>query len=415
MNKITIQDLRDKGWIAYEYVRGSHAYGLNIETSDKDIGGVFILPQDYLMGLRSSYVEQVADEKNDTVFYEFGRWIELLLKSNPTALESLFIPEHCVIGPIHPAVQYIIDNKDKFLSKECFKTTSGYAYGQIKKATGLNKKINWPIVERKTVLDFCYVPYNQGSIQVEKWLAKNGLKQRFCGLVPLPNMHDVYGLYYDFGTHVICEYNTDLRDDASLRRLSLKLQDETQMTDEDKAFAKSFEQYCEYESIYELVPSGFHGIVSENSDSNDVRYEAIAKGAKPIIIMSYNKDGYTCHCKKYKEYKEWEQKRNPIRYESNLKKSYDSKNICHTVRLLHMAKELAEGKGMNVYRTWDRDFLLDIRNHKFEYDYIMEYAENVYNEMLNLIETSTLPAEPDYNEINNMLLTARKIVYMSES
>jgi hypothetical protein len=66
---------------------------------------------------------------------------------------------------------------------------------------------------------------------------------------------------------------------------------------------------------------------------------------------------------------------------------------------------------MNVYRTWDRDFLLDIRNHKFEYDYIMEYAENVYNEMLNLIETSTLPAEPDYNEINNILLTARKIAY----
>jgi hypothetical protein len=71
MEKLTIQDLRDRGWIAFEYVRGSHAYGLNTETSDKDIGGVFIIPQDYLMGLRSNYIEQVADETNDTVFYEY--------------------------------------------------------------------------------------------------------------------------------------------------------------------------------------------------------------------------------------------------------------------------------------------------------------------------------------------------------
>ena len=371
MEKITIQDLRDKGWIAYEYVRGSHAYGLNIETSDKDIGGVFIIPQYFLLGLRSNYIEQIADEKNDTVFYEFGRWIELLLKSNPAALESLFISKEFVIGPIHPAIQQIIDNRDIFLTKECFQTTLGFARGQIYRATGLNKKINWPIVERKTVLDFCYVPYNQGSIQVEKWLSQNGLKQRYCGLVPLPNMHDVYGLYYDFGTHIICEYNTDLRDDLQMDKLANKLQDESTMKDDDKLFVKSLELYCEYKTIYDIIPSGFHGIISENSDSNDVRYEAIAKGIKPIIVMSYNKDGYTCHCKKYKEYKEWEQKRNPVRYESNLKKSYDSKNIGNTIRLLHMAKELAEGKGFNVYRTWDREFILDIRNHKFEYEYIM--------------------------------------------
>ena len=116
MEKLTIQDLRDRGWIAYEYVRGSHAYGLNTETSDKDIGGVFICPPEMLMGLRSNYIEQVADETNDTVFYEFGRWVELLLKANPTALESLFIHKHCIIGDVHPMVQHIINNRDKFLS-----------------------------------------------------------------------------------------------------------------------------------------------------------------------------------------------------------------------------------------------------------------------------------------------------------
>ena len=63
------------------------------------------------------------------------------MKSNPTALESLFIPKHCIIGEVHPMVQYIIDNRDMFLSKECFKTLLGYSYSQIYKARGLNKKI----------------------------------------------------------------------------------------------------------------------------------------------------------------------------------------------------------------------------------------------------------------------------------
>ena len=36
--KLTIEYLREHGMIAYEYIRGSHAYGLNTETSDEDHG-----------------------------------------------------------------------------------------------------------------------------------------------------------------------------------------------------------------------------------------------------------------------------------------------------------------------------------------------------------------------------------------
>ena len=411
MEKITIQDLRDRGWIAYEYVRGSHAYGLNVETSDKDVGGVFIIPQDYLMGLRSNYIEQVADETNDTVFYEFGRWVELLLKSNPTALESLFIPKHCIIGEVHPMIQHIIDNRDIFLSKECFKTLFGYAKSQIYKARGLNKKIVNPVTERKTVLDFCYVPYNQGSTNVEKWLKRNGLKQKYCALVPLPNMHNTYGLYYDFGTHIICEYGTDLRNENEINKLSERLQDESQLTKEDKLFIQSLEKYCEYESIYELIPSGYHGIVSENGESNDVRSESIPKGKQPIIIMSYNKDGYTSHCKDYREYQEWVKKRNPIRYESNLGKNYDGKNMSHCMRLIRMGKELALGQGFNVERTHDRDYLLLIKNHGVEYDDIIAQAVKEQEEMDAAAEISTLPDIPNMDKINQLLIEARTKFY----
>lgn len=427
---MTIEELRAKGWIAYEYIRGSHAYGTNVETSDKDLGGVFICPQEYLLGLRSQYIEQVADEHNDTVFYEFGRWIELLLKSNPTALESLFIPKRCIVGEVHPAVQYIIDHRDEFLSKECFKTLTGYAVSQIHKARGLNKKIVNPVTERKGVLDFCYVPYGQGTKKVADWLRDNGLKQKYCGLVALPNMHDTYGLYYDWGTHLICEYGADFKNKTNLEEVWDRLCNEQDwfydFLNKDrvkgtKCFMDSLENMIasedgsflsEFSVFKNIAPYGFTGIVSETEDSNEVRVCTVPKNLKPMIFMAYNKSGYESHCRDYKEYKEWEQNRNPVRYESNLNKNYDSKNLSHTMRLARMGKELAQGKGFNVDRTnIDRDFLLSIRNHEMEYDEIIALAEKEKKEMEEAIPNSTLPDKLDLDKINKLLIEARKQFY----
>jgi predicted nucleotidyltransferase len=391
---MTIEELRKSGWIAFEYIRGSHAYGLNTETSDEDHGGVFICPPEMLMGLRGQYIEQVADEKNDTVFYEFGRWIELLMKANPTALESLFIPERCIIGEVHPMIRYIMDHRDMFLSKECFKTLTGYATSQIGKARGLNKKIVNPVTERKGVLDFCFTFKGQGSESISEFLTRNNLSQKYCGLVNIPNMKDVYGVYYDFAAYLKFE---DL-DDVTKRNIVFK-SGLVDVNDVDKIFNR-----MDNKEFF-----GYVGICSEDGDSNEVRLSSIPKGEKPLCFMTYNKDGYTSHCKRYWEYQEWVKKRNPIRYESNLKKSYDAKNIMHTVRLLHMGKELAEGKGFNVVRTWDRQLLLDIRNHKYEYDEIMNYVETTYNSFKNKIDTCSLPDTIDKRKVNKLLICARKM------
>lgn len=422
---MTIEELREKGWIAYEYIRGSHAYGLNTPLSDEDHGGVFICPQEALYGLRSEYPEQIQDEKGDTVFYEFGRWIELLLKSNPTALESLFIPQRCVVGEVHPAIKEIINHRDDFLSKECFKTLTGYAISQIGKARGLNKKIVNPIVERKGVLDFCYVPYEQGSKKVANWLYDYGLKQKYCGLVALPNMHDTYGLYYDWGTHLICEYGADLKNKTNLREVWDKLCDEMITNiDADKyepCFASTFEVWglssneflTEYEDfIQHTEPYGFNGIVSETGDSNEVRVCTVPKKLKPLTYMTYNKSGYESHCRDYKEYKEWEQKRNPVRYESNLNQNYDGKNMSHCMRLTRMGKELALGQGLRIDRTdIDREYLLSIKNHELEYDEVLAQANKEKAEMEAAQASSTLPDKVDIDKINQLLIAVRKQVY----
>lgn len=405
MKKLTIEYLRENNMIAYEYVRGSHAYGTNIETSDKDIGGVFICNEETLKGLRSNYVEQVSDEKNDTVYYELGRWIELLMKSNPTALESLFIPEDCIVGEIHPAVQYILNNRDKFITKECLNPLLGYSFNQIKKAKGLNKKINIPEdFQRKDILDFCYTFKNQGSQPIKDWLEENGLDQKYCGLVNIPNMKDVYGVYYDFAAYFKFE-------DVDWYRIDFGIEGVKSPYDK---FINEFEGKKIRERIKNKMFFHYPGIVNPDEiyKSNTVRLSSIPKGETPICFMEYNKDAYTSHCIDYKDWEDWKKHRNPVRYENNKGHNYDSKNLMHTIRLMEMGVELAEGKGFNVRRTGeDVKHLLAIRNHEMSYEEIMKEATELKEKFDKVVETTKLPEQIDYDYVNDLLINARKICY----
>ena len=96
---MTIADLRQQNLILFEAVSGSRAYGTNLPHSDTDLKGVFVLPEHQFFGL--DYVPQVANETNDEVFYELRRFVELLLKNNPTVLELLGTPPDCVVSR-HP-------------------------------------------------------------------------------------------------------------------------------------------------------------------------------------------------------------------------------------------------------------------------------------------------------------------------
>ena len=385
----TVQEIENKG-LAYKFIRGSHLYGTNVETSDVDFGGVYIVDNETLMGLPEYYEPQISDEKHDTTYYELGRWVELLMKANPNALESLFAPDEFIIGDIHPAVQLIRDNRDLFVTKECFNSLYGYGKSQISKARGLNKKCVQPVLERKEVLDFCYTFKGQGSQSMKEFLAERGLNQKYCGLVNIPNMKDVYGVYYDFAAYLHFEQPDNW--EKLYHKLVITHQwDEIKNRIDNKEFF------------------GYSGIVHPDGKSNEVRLSSIPKGEAPICFMTYNQNGYESHCKKYKEYQEWVEKRNPVRYESNLKSNYDRKNMMHCVRLIHMGKELAEGKGFNVVRTWDREMLLNIRNHKYEYDEIIEYVEKLYKETDEMSKTCNLPDTVDKEKVHKLLIEDRKL------
>ena len=54
--------IRKDGRLLYEYIRGSHLYGLNNEYSDIDTSGVFVCTRDELFG-RFRYKKPLFDRR----------------------------------------------------------------------------------------------------------------------------------------------------------------------------------------------------------------------------------------------------------------------------------------------------------------------------------------------------------------
>lgn len=350
---LTIDDLHQQQLLLFEAISGSHAYGLSLPHSDLDIKGVYVLPQTLFYGL--NYIPQINDAKNDVVYYELRRFIELLSNSNPNLLELLHTPEDCVRYR-HP----LFNDLDPawFLSKQCKESFGGYAWSQIKKARGLNKKMVNPMSKiRKTVLDFCFVNHRQGALSLQKWLEKTQRQQEHCGLVAMPHMRDIYGLYYD-------PNNND-----------------------------------------------YQGIVRPNTVDTLV-LSSTPKEAEQVALLYFNKGGYRKYCKDYKQYWAWVSERNEHRYQGTLShgKHYDAKNMMHTFRLLDMAEEILREGLVQVHRP-NREALLAIRRGEYTYDALMERAAAKMEHIQQAATSSPLPDQPNHAAIEKALISIRERFY----
>jgi hypothetical protein len=123
------------------------------------------------------------------------------------------------------------------------------------------------------------------------------------------------------------------------------------------------------------------------------------------------------YCKSYKEYwgdNGWMNKRNEERYNDNIKsnQNYDGKNLSTCLRLLYMAKEISENKGIIVRRTsGQRNELLDIKKGRLLYEDIIEKCEKLVDGLEENYKNSSLPDEVPNKLISDILLKYRKEIY----
>ena len=376
-------------------IRGSHAYGTNIETSDTDYAGVFIQSQEDIFGF--NYKEQINDDTNDTVIYEIKRFLQLLASNNPTVLELLNTPKDCIIYK-DPIFDLILENRDKFITKVCAKSFGGYGKMQIQKAKGQNKKQNWEKdkVTRKDVLDFVYVLEGPKSIPWKKW-NDGRYEEKFIGVVNVPNAMNIYAVYYDADAHLYFSEN---------------ISEETRII-----LAKQIELLKARKESGQSMGFGYKGLVKTDegqnvAESNALRLSSIPKGEEPICNIVYNKDGYSEHCKDFKSYEDWLANKNDARWvdvKSHGQK-IDGKNMMHSRRLMDMAREIALGLGINVRRENAQE-LIDIRKGKIDLQTLIEQVEAEIIEIDELFANSNLPDKVDESFVNEILIKIRKNIY----
>lgn len=362
-----IKELQQSGRIIFETISGSHAYGTNVEGSDVDIRGVYIQPLDEI--LRGDYIPQISDETNDTTYYEVQRFLELLMDGNPNMIELLNVDSRFVRIKMEE-FDYILEHKKEFLTEKLIETFGGYAQTQIKKSKGLGKKIFNPQPEkRKDILEFCYIIQGHKSIPFWEWFEYE---------------------YWD----LFEEYTKENAFKLMISKWGLsKVQNGNQL-------------YVIYEDDGDL---NFRGIIKD-LEVSDLRLSSIPKFLEENNephIMWFNLDGFKKHCKDHKQYWEWVEKRNKVRYEDNIQgeTGYDKKNLLHVLRLLYTLKDVVTKNEVIVYRP-EREYLVSIRKGSIPFSEIMDKADNILEEIKSY--DHNLKKEVDKEKIKDLLLKIRK-------
>ena len=362
--KLTIADLKRQNLILLDTISGSRAYGLATATSDTDTRGVFIMPQTCYYGFLP--IEQVSSERNDHTYFELGKYLKLLAKNNPVSIELLFAPEETVLFR-HPLMALI--EPDAVISKLCRDTFAGYAQSQIKRAKGLNKKIFNPVpVQLPQPMDCCHIIEGDKTVPAERWLSDHNLKPERCGLSALAHVRDGYALFY---------------------------------ADDCAGMGQQFNGL--FRATAKTEPT---------RPSQDVCLSSIPKGMQPRAWLVFNKDEYSRKLKDFHEYRQWELARNPDRYHSTLEHGggYDAKNMMHTFRLLRMAKEIAQLGKPRICRP-DREELLAIKSGQFTYNELLSKSNLELQEIDEAFANSSLPDQPDADQIERWAIEIRKAWY----
>lgn len=343
---ISIEELRRDhlDWIIMEAVVGSQSFGLATETSDVDCRGVFVLP----MNLRLKYgaIDQIADERNNEVYWEVGKFIQLFNNGNPSSLELLFSPEHCIRRG-REWFEYFRSRPINYLNMHCKDTFVKYAKSQLQRAYGLNKKVFDPQPEASPqLLDFCYVVTPQGGSQpLKNWISQQKIKdQKWYAVAAIDHIDNGFAVY--------CQ------DDFSSGDLRWA-----------------------------------YGIVRDEVSACDVQTCSIPKGKIMLAVMVFNKNAFSHACKVHTEYWQWVKLRNEERFANTVAhgKGYDAKNVMHCIRLLMTAKDIATKRVLTVDRSSEREYLLNIKAGKLSYEEVVELGNRLCDEVSSLFDASGLP------------------------
>jgi predicted nucleotidyltransferase len=360
---MTVDELKKSGYIIYEVIGGSHAYGTQNADSDKDIRGIFIYPQDKKT-LFNDHPQEIADDTQDIKYYELEKFMKLASENNPNIIELLWIPDDCILYK-DARMDILLANRDNFVSQKARHTHAGYAFAQIQKAKGKNKKVNNPKpVERPVKEDYCFI-IPEGRIY-------NLPPAR---PIKITEITSTYGGSAEVVPFDLCKFNcARLEQTSHIYRLYY------------------------YGDEAEGVFRGDENLVPESIPLED-------EVTKFYGLLIWNEDAYKRDVAEWKSYWEWKNNRNDARWVDQEKGllDYDQKNLMHCVRLLLSGINiLTNGVPIVRFEGEQLEYLRDIRVGKFEYAVIMKDVEDKMAILEGLKDNTKLKYAVNTEEINEI-------------
>ena len=413
-------------------VAGSHLYGLSTPSSDMDVRGIYLEDIDDVLNINGRQNGECADDKQDEKYYSLGKFLKLASECNPNIIELLWLPEDAILYK-SPIYDELIKHREWFMSKRAMHTFKGYAYAQIQRAKGLNKKGN--SVSKYVNED--------GIRRLRMWLNQPVSDMAMIPDADLNRMRIKNYFGGDFLKYI--EKGTEEWDERALKThplvpadLSYDLLRNPTLTcmapprpyqfiywyrNDDNGFPfrqvpfdRSVADYdaSRVEGCNSLYRLYHHGTGFISDDGLEVKLSSITKEREHADfagIVRIDMEEYKKAKREYDSFWEWMANRNEARYTNDWDSEgkVDWKNMMHTMRLLICAKSIAETGVPKVrFDGDDRDYLMSIRRGEHSYGEILEKANELMDGMDGMFEKSSLPKSSDFNAINDWYIGLMK-------
>jgi predicted nucleotidyltransferase len=193
---------------------------------------------------------------------------------------------------------------------------------------------------------------------------------------------------------------------AQLRRLQNALaRDSYPETEKEKHILKTIEgSMLTFEDRYKEFTKGDIKLYIDKSDKADVETEIFLNVSLNNYPLRDFKNIYSEMSQIITDYGKLNH-RNSKKDEPHL-----LKHAMHLIRLFLMGIEILEGKGVNTYREYDRELLLDIRDGKYSYEQIFEMVDEYEKKFKYAGDNTSLPQKPDYNKVEEMIMEINRSV-----
>lgn len=262
--------------IILKAIVGSIAYNIHSEKSDIDVQGIFLAPDDYIVGIDKEKIRNaqafrykpdhddlfvVSDGIEETDFashipygvegilWNLSHYFEGVVKCNPSMTELLFVPERFYIwkgiSDFHKKIAYLlISNRELFLSKRARFSYGEYAASQLRRIKQHKEYLDGKVPEKPDIRNYLKF-YNDNGKSIDYSFDELKKIVLQIGIKVIPGSEQICFWVFSRGKGILDEQGNMLSDytnnyDKSASIIGVMVFQKTQWKKDNNTYRKYF-------------------------------------------------------------------------------------------------------------------------------------------------------------------------------